>query len=87
MCTESFCIVHQSPTEHTLAIGEVVALFCVASQHSFRLKYTWDNMNGEVGINSPICFANKSGVYRCTVESDGRKCYSKSIFITEKGTS
>ena len=83
--TESFCIVHQSPSEYTIATGESIALFCIASQHSFSLRYTWDNMHGVVGAKSPVLFANKSGVYRCTVENDGQKCYSRSIFITEKG--
>ena len=83
--TESFCIVHQSPSEYTTATGEVIALFCVASQHSFSLRYMWDNMHGVVGAKSPVLFANKSGVYRCTVENDGQNCYSRSIFIAEKG--
>ena len=26
----------------------------------------------------------RGGVYRCSVENDGKKCYRKSIFITEK---
>ena len=42
-------------------------------------------MHGEFGAKSPVIFANKSGVYRCTIENDGQKCYSKSIFITDKG--
>ena len=42
-------------------------------------------MHSEFGAKSPVIFANKSGVYRCTIENDGQKCYSKSIFVTEKG--
>ena len=64
--------------------GTVVPLFCIASHHSSSYTYKWDNLNGEVGMHSPILYANKPGVYRCTVDDDlGHICYSKSISVTE----
>ena len=64
--------------------GGVVPLYCIASHHSLQYTYTWDNLDGEVGMHSPILYVNKPGVYRCTIDDDlGNQCFSRSIVISE----
>ena len=65
------------------APGQVVPL---ASNHSLHYKYEWTSSNGVVGITSPVYYANKPGVYRCTVTTGDRldqTCLSRSINVVE----
>ena len=62
-----------------------VPLFCVASNHSLHYKYEWTSLTGVVGMNSPVYYANKPGIYRCTVTADrlDQTCLSRSINVIE----
>ena len=76
-------MVHQS-CDSVIRKGEVLTLYCVASHHSLNYTYTWDNLDGEVGMHSPIYYASKPGVYRCTIDDGlGNTCNSACIFLTE----
>ena len=58
--------------------------FCIATTHNTHLLYHWDNLSGDVGLLSPVYYAHRCGVYRCTVEDGlGNKCYSKSIEVID----
>ena len=62
----------------------VVPLFCIASTHNSLLSYRWHNLHGDVGLLSPVYYAHKSGIYKCTVDDGfGNKCCSKSIEVTD----
>ena len=80
---ESFCVVHQS--KDCVLDGPVVPLFCVASRHSSKYKYHWDNIKGNVGLYGPVLYVMKSGTYRCTVENrhNGATCRSRSIRVVD----
>lgn len=83
---EEFSVVHQSTSKSFISDSEVATLYCVASKHSLGFKYTWENDHGVVGVNSPVVFANKTGVYRCTVtNATGDKCFSKNIVVSKTG--
>lgn len=81
--TESFCVVHQS--KDCVLDGPVMPLFCVASHHSSKYRYHWDNVKGNVGLYGPVLYVTKSGTYRCTVENkdNGAKCRSGSIHVAD----
>ena len=62
-----------------------VALHCVASKHCFDYKYEWDNIDGRVGVDSPVLYVNKVGTYRCKVTNmiDSAQCRSASVSVYE----
>ena len=62
-----FITVHLSAS---LLLASCIILCCITT---FSLIYTWDNLHGVVGAKSPVLFANKSEMYRCTVENAGQK--------------
>ena len=81
---ETFCVAHQSKGVVLKTPRAVVPLFCIASSHNSLLSYRWSNLHGDVGLLSPVYYAHKSGVYKCTVDDGfGSKCYSKSIEVTD----
>ena len=56
--------------------GQVVPLFCISPKHSLLdCRYEWRNLSGEIGFNSPVIYANKPGVYRCSVHCSGQTFY------------
>ena len=80
---ETFCVAHQSKDVILQTSRAVVPLFCIASSHN-SLSYRWDDLHGDVGLLSPVYYAHKSGIYRCTVDDGfGNKCYSKTIEVTD----
>lgn len=87
---DKFSVIHQSSdTLISMHMGDsVVPLFCVASKHCSSYQYNWDNLHGNVGQLSPVLYANKVGIYRCTITHgleglSASKCYSKSISVNE----
>ena len=80
---ESFCVVHQS--KDCVLDGPVMPLFCIASHHSSKYRYHWDNIKGNVGLYGPVLYVTKSGTYGCTVENkdNGAKCRSGSIRVAD----
>ena len=62
----NFVVLHQS-LSCTLPRNQVAVIYCIASNHSCLYKYQWRNSEGEVGVNSPVLFVKKPGVYKCTV--------------------
>ena len=83
--SDQFSVIHQSD-DATIHAGEVVQLFCLASKHCSAYQYNWDNLQGAVGLLSPVLYANKEGIYRCTVTMNATadaKCYSRSITISQ----
>ena len=81
---ETFCVAHQSKDVVLQTLKAVVPLFCIASTHNYLLSHCWHNLHGDVGLLSPVYYAHKSGVYKCTVNDGLRnKCYSKSIEVTD----
>ena len=59
-------------------------LFCIASTHNSLLSYRWHNLHGDLDLLSPVYYAHKSGIYKCTVDDRfGNKCYFKSIEVTD----
>ena len=56
--TDLFTVLHQSSSPRTIAsetgVRTVEPLYCVASGHNLRYRYTWDNIIGVVGINSRL---------------------------------
>lgn len=83
-----FSVLHHSPSPRMIASEEepraVEPLYCVASGHNLKYKYTWDNITGVVGVNSPIFYAFELGTYRCTVTNEyDEVAYSPSIVVRE----
>lgn len=84
-CLDNFCVVHQS-SACTMAPGETILLYCVSSQHTSSTDYLWSNESGDVGMNSPVLYVNKPGIYRCVVSNKRRRLgpvYSRTISVTE----
>ena len=78
----NFVVLHQSQG-CTLPSNQVAIVYCIASNHSSSCKYQWRNSDGDVGVNSPVLYVNKPGVYRCTVHCGGQQCFSRSINVLE----
>lgn len=85
LLVETFAVAHQSAKYVVLPTSRrAVPLYCIASTHNSHILYHWDNLSGDVGLLSPVYYAHKCGVYRCTVEDSlGNKCYSKSIEVID----
>ena len=76
-------MVHQSRRDVVMSSDKPIPLYCVASQHSLSTLYEWSNINGCVGIHSPILYVWDPGMYRCSVtNTDGEKAYSRDIKVT-----
>lgn len=79
-------VVHQSDAMKAIGEDDVIPLYCIVSNHSSGVQYSWDNIRGPVGVNSPVLYVSQPGTYRCTVtEDEGDTCFSKSIVVVCKG--
>ena len=76
-------IAHQSPsTVFMVERGPAVPLYCIATNHSLKYKYVWENVAGPLSASSPVLWTNKPDTYKCTVkESSSRECYSADIHL------
>ena len=75
-------VVHQSDSMKAIGEDDVIPLYCIVSNHSSGVQYSWDNIRGPVGVNSPVLYVSQPGTYRCTItEVEGDTCFSKSIVV------
>ena len=73
-------VIHQSP-RNVLLEGGMVPLYCVVSGHSLECNYSWSQGSEDVGVNSPVLWVNKRGMYKRSITLGLRNCMSALIEV------
>lgn len=74
-------ILHQSSKT---VLGEDNPIYCVASGHSVKYLYSWKYGGHSIGLNSPVLWPSKPGMYSCRVVDGLKTCSSSVIEVVEK---